>query len=104
MDARTAPSGRQMSVVGRDAAMDGGVPGTLSLLAQAVGTLETAVATLRDQLRETELRAEIAEAGASQARTEVVKARQRVEVLEAEQQVRQARGRLRRAWDGWRGR
>jgi hypothetical protein len=55
MDARTAPSGRQMSVAGRDAAMDGGVPGTLSLLAQAVGTLETAVATLRDQLRETEL-------------------------------------------------
>jgi hypothetical protein len=49
-------------------------------------------------------RAEQAEARANQARAEAEEALQGAERLRQAEEARKARGRLRRAWDGWRGR
>ena len=55
---------------------------------------------------EHDLRAEIATAGnrADQASAEAQAALERADALARADEARKARGRLRRAWDGWRGR
>jgi hypothetical protein len=81
------------------------------LIAQAVAALETAVSSLTDQLAKAEsrataatTRAERAEGERDQARADHAKAMQANRKWEATDAARKAKGRLRRAWDGWRGR
>jgi hypothetical protein len=87
-------------------------------IAAAITALEAAVTTLTDQLSKAEARAEaLARAGENhaaevgslrgrldQAQAEARAAKERAERLEQEQRGWWHQGRLRRAWDGWRGR
>jgi hypothetical protein len=80
----------------RDGGNDGG--GTLALFGQALELL-------RGQLASAEARATAAETRADQARQAAQEAQERAAQLEAEGKLGWwAQGRLRRAWDGWRGR
>jgi hypothetical protein len=92
----------------RDRDSDDTAPEPVPFHARALAALEDALAALREgHTREvaglTKALAE-AEAARDTARADHQTALEAVQRLEAAESARKARGRLRRAWDGWRGR
>jgi hypothetical protein len=75
-----------------------------TLIAQAVAALETAVFSLTTRAEQAEARATAAEARATAAEEGRQKALERLQAMEGMETARKAGSRLRRAWDGWRGR
>jgi hypothetical protein len=66
-------------------------------LREAIASRDVELSTVRDRLTE-------AEAARDQARAEVAEAAQTLDQIRRADEARRGKGRLRRAWDGWRGR
>ena len=81
------------------------------MLSRALAALETAVTTLSRQLTDAradrerlEFELRMAIAASEEARAQAQAAQGAAEELRRADEARKARGRLRRAWEGWRGR
>jgi hypothetical protein len=78
--------------------------GEVAVLREQLATARTAADMSQDRAIQADTRAVAAEDRAKQADVRAQAAQERVEALEEKERGRKARGRLRRAWDGWRGR
>jgi hypothetical protein len=86
------------------AAIEAAHRGEVEALKGEVAALKTLTDSTSARLVDTERRLAEAEERESRARAEAQVAHEATEALRREDAARKARGRLRRAWDGWRGR